>query len=243
MKKNALLALLSLMLFTVSSAFTQEEKRDEILQNHFEAIGQDKLNDVESMKMIGRSLVQGTEFPFTMYIKHPNLVRNEVSVQGQQMIQAYDGKNGWMIAPWMGPQARELSGIEVKSMEESAKIGGDLYKWKEKGHQLEYLGEDQVKDQPVYHLKLTRANGDTIHYYLDREKYMVLKQSTQSKVNGQQIEVDTYLSNYEMIDGMAFPMYIESRFVGQSTQVTIDSLELNVNLEEALFRKPGSNNP
>ena len=243
MKPKAILAVISLLITTAFPTSAQEEKRNEILQNHFEAIGQEKLSDLESIKMMGHSMVQGNEFPFTMYIKHPNLVRNEVNVQGQQMIQAYDGKNGWMVAPWMGPEPSDLSGLEAKSMEEAANFEGDLYNWEAKGHQLEYVGEDMVEDIPVYSLKLTKSNGDVIHYYLDKDKYMVLRQTTQTKVNNQDVKVDTYLSNYDMIDGMAFPMSIETRFVGQSTEVTIDSIELNVSLEKALFQKPDNNRP
>ena len=239
MKTKSLLAFISFLVFFPFPNFGQEEeKRDEILQHHFKAVGQEKLSGVESIKMIGRSKVQGNEFPFTVYIKDPNLVRNEITVQGQKMIQAFDGENGWMVVPWMSSEPKDLSGIQVKNMKGSANIEGDLYKWKEKGHQLEYLGEDEIDGTPVYHLELTKNNGDVINYYLDRDSYFALKQTIKTTVDNQELEMETYLSKYEIINGMAFPMNIESSFVGQSSQVIIDSVELNVSMEQTLFQRP-----
>jgi outer membrane lipoprotein-sorting protein len=235
-----------LTLFTMALAFVltsfvssaQENKRDEILSKHFKAVGQEKLEDVETIKMMGSTQTQGREFKFTMYLKEPNKVRNEVPMQGQKMIQAYDGENGWMLAPWASPEPQDLSGEQLEQFKKSANIRGDLHNWKEKGHELEYLGQDEMEGTPVYKLRLTKKDGDVIDYYLDKDSFIPLKQTTKTTINNQEIETETFFSNYEMINGIAMPMSMRSSGGQFSSEITIDSIKFNVDISDKLFKKP-----
>jgi outer membrane lipoprotein-sorting protein len=232
---------LTAMLAFVLLGFTstaQEDKRDEILSRHFEAIGQEKLEDVQTIKMHGTTQTQGREFEFTMYLKEPNKIRNEVPMQGQKMIQVFDGENGWMLAPWVSPEPQDLSGMQLEQFKKSANIEGDLYEWKEKGHELEYLGKDEMEGTPVYKLRLTKKDGDVIDYYLDESTYIPLKQTTKTTYNNREMEMETYFSNYKMIDGIAMPMSMRNTSTQFSSQITFDSIEFNVEVPDKLFEKP-----
>ena len=231
------------MLAFVISAFTgtaQENKRDEILSRHFEAVGQEKLEEVKTVKMHGKTQTQGREFEFTMYMKEPNKIRNEVPMQGQKMIQVFDGENGWMIAPWMSPEPQDLSGIQLEQFKKSGNIQGHLYEWKKNGHQLEYLGKDEMEGTPVHVLKLTKKDGDVMVYYLDESTYIPLKQTTKTTFNDQEIETQTYFSNYKMINGIAMPMSMKNSAAQFSSEITIDSIQINVDIPDKLFEKPAS---
>jgi outer membrane lipoprotein-sorting protein len=223
--------------FTVNS---QEDKRDEILQKHFETIGQEKLEDIKTLKMEGKSVGMGREFPFTMYVKEPNKMRNEIKMQGQMMVQAFDGENGWMIAPWMSPDPQDLTGKQLEQFKESTDIKGELYDWKEKGHELEYVGEEEMEGTPVYKLRLKKKNGDVIDYFIDKDSYILLKQSSTSTYNNQEVEVETYFSNYKMIEGVAIPMSLRTSFMGNSSQIQVDTIEFGVEIDDKMFKKPVS---
>jgi len=222
------------------SAHGQDQKRDDILKNHFETIGQENVLEVKTLKMTGHSIVQGTELPFVMYVKKPGKVRNEIVFQGQTMLQVYNGHKGWSLIPWMSSTPQDMTGIQLKGMKETAEFEGALYNWKEKGHQLEYVGEEEVQGTPVYNLQLNKKNGDVVNYYLDKDSYIVIKQKVLTTVNNQEIETETYLGNYEMIEGMAFPMSMETRLPQGSSQVRIDNIEIGVELADSMFEKPRS---
>lgn len=232
---------LTIMLAFVVLAFTgaaQDNKRDEVLSRHFEAIGQEKLEDIQTIKMHGKTQTQGREFAFTMYMKKPNKIRNEVPMQGQKMIQVFDGENGWMLAPWVSPEPQDLSGMQLEQFKKSANIEGHLYKWKENGHELEYLGKDEMEGTPVHILRLTKKDGDVIDYYLDGSTYIPLKQTTKTTYNNQEVETETFFSNYEMIDGIAMPMSMKNTAAQFSSQITFDSIEFNADVPDKLFEKP-----
>ncbi len=235
-------SLLLAMVFVCFSFISngQEDKRDEILKNHFETVGQKKLEQVKTIKMSGTSQTMGREFPFTMFIKDPNMIRNEVKMQGQAMVQAFDGENGWMIAPWMSPDPQDLTGKQLEQFKKSANIEGDLYKWEEKDHKLEYMGEEEMEGTPVYKLRLEKKDGDVIDFFIDKETYVILKQTTKTTFNNQEVTSETYFSNYEMIEGIAMPMSMKTQVMQNSSSVTIDSVEFGVEIPDDFFKKPES---
>lgn len=238
MKNFRIILSLGLLAMISLSVNGQDQKRDEILNNHFEAVGQEIVLNVKTLKMTGHSIVQGTELPFVMYVKKPGKVRNEVVFQGQKMLQVYNGETGWSIIPWISSTPQDMNGIQLKSMKETAELEGALYNWKKKGHQLEYMGEEEVEGTPVYNLQLTKQNEDVINYYLDKDSYIVIKQKALTTVNNQEIETETYLGNYEMIEGMAFPMSIRTRLPQGASQIEIDDIEIGVELADSMFEKP-----
>jgi len=64
---------------------------EEILARHYEAIGGDNFQRVQTMKITGRSIVMGMEAPYTRYTKRPDKFLLEIYVQGMTGIQAFDG--------------------------------------------------------------------------------------------------------------------------------------------------------
>src|SRR2546422_802609 len=51
------------------------------------------------------------------YIKRPNKVREEFSLQGLTGVNAYDGHTGWKIEPWQGKKdAEALSEEEMREI-------------------------------------------------------------------------------------------------------------------------------
>lgn len=241
MKQFSIFTIVLAFVITGFTSTAQEKKRDEILSKHFKAVGQKKLEDINTIKMQGKTQTQGQEFQFTMYMKEPNKIRNEVPMQGQKMIQAFDGEDGWRIAPWVSPEPQDLSGQQLEQFKKSANIRGDLYNWKEKGHKLEYLGEEEMEGTLAYRLRLTKKDGDIIDYYLDKETFIPLKQKTKTTFNNQEIETETFFSNYEMLDGIAMPMSMKSSSGGQfSSEITIDSIKFNVEISDKLFEKPAA---
>ena len=57
---------------------------------------------------------------------------------------------------------------------------------------------------------------------------------------GNEIESDTYYSNYMMVEGIAVPAKIETKMNGQLMgTLIVDKVELNTDLSDTLFEKPG----
>jgi len=79
MKKTILI--IATLVISVFAVQAQDMTLEEILESHFEAIGQEKLNDVKSMTVAGKMMMQGMELPFKMIIKRPNKSRMEMTIR------------------------------------------------------------------------------------------------------------------------------------------------------------------
>jgi len=234
--------LLSLLLALTFGAFIsiQAQDLDEILENHFEVIGLDKVLESETFISKGKAVQMGMEFPMTLYQKRPGKVRMEAEIQGTKLIQAYNGETGWTVMPWTGStDPQDLSEDQIKGMEQMSDMEGDLYNWEEKGHQASLEGEEDMEGTPVFKIKLEKEDGDVFYYYIDAENYVILKVDAQVMVQGTAVESSSYYSNFKPVNGMIMPFSIESRTNDQVTMnIMIEEIQVDEEVDDSLFEKP-----
>ena len=216
---------------------------DEVLAKHFEAQGGlAKLKAVQSIRASGRiGLGQGIEAPITLEVKRPAQMRLEFLVQGMTGVQAYDGKTGWQVMPFMGKKDPEpMSADDLKDAEEQADIDGPLMDYKSKGHQVELLGKENVEGADCYKLKLTKKNGDVSFIYLDGETYLQVKAVSKRVVRGSEMELETLFGEYKEEGGLMMAHVMESGPKGspQKQKIMIDKVEINPVIDEARFKMP-----
>ena len=240
MKKSIFI---SFLLAIAAISFTSAQDVDEVLNNHFETIGQKNLLKVKTIQAAGKASMMGMETPFKMINKRPGMIKVIIEIQGSEIVQAYDGKTVWMINPMTGSaEPVDLTGPEADGLMESADVDGQLWNYKEKGHQLELDGTEDVDGTETFVLKLTKKNGNIDYYYLDQESYLIIKIKSKTIMNGSEIEAEALLSNYQDVEGYIMPFTTEQRVGGQTAMtIMIEEVKVNVELDDAMFSKPGSN--
>ncbi len=240
MKKSILLTLF-MAIMAISLTYAQD--LDEILDNYFETIGQENLIKVKTLQATGKAVIMGMDAPFIMISKRPEKIKVTIELQGAEIVQAYDGETVWMINPMTGsPEPVDMTGPEADGLIESGDLDGQLWNWKEKGHQLELDGTEEVDGTEAFALKLTKKNGNLDYYYIDTESYLVLKIKSIIMMNGSEMEAETLLSNYQDVGGYITPFTTEQRIGGQTTMtLMLDEVTYNVEVDDAIFTKPGGN--
>lgn len=217
---------------------------DEVLDKHYEAIGGTSAwQEIESVKATGTVSLMGGQIqaPFTMMQKRPGKSRFEMSMQGMELVQAYDGQTGWMKAPMMGsPEPQRLPADVSSQMAEQADIDGALIGWKEAGHDVELVGTEAVDGGEAYKLKVTLKTGEVTHYYLDAETYLPIKWVAQRTVQGQPSEFVTSLGDYRDVGGVMMPFSIEVDSPMGPQSLTFESFDVNVPLDDRLFAMPAA---
>lgn len=238
MKKAALLLTVVILALSIPG---QSQSLDDILKNHFAAIGQDNLLKVNSQKLTGKMVQGGIEIPFIQMAKRPDKVRVEGTFQGLTFIQTFDGKEGWSLNPFAGvTDPQPMTEDELKGMHYQADMDGMLWNWKEKGYTVTFDGKEDMEGTSCYKIKLVTNLEDTFTYYIDSDSYLLLRSNSKMKMMGNEVESDTYFSNYSMTEGMAVPGKIETRVNGQTMgSLVVEKVELNPELSDALFGKPG----
>jgi hypothetical protein len=224
----------------VSGTFLSAQSLEDILKEHFAAIGQEKLLKVNSLKTTGKLVQSGMEIPFIQMAKRPDCVRIEGTFQGLSFIQTYNGKEGWGLNPFAGvTDPQPMSKDEMKNMKYSSDIDGMLWNWKDKGYIVTFEGKEDMEGTSCFKIKELTQDGDVFTYYLDADSYMMIRTNTKVKMQGNETESDTYYSNYMQVEGLAMPGKIDTKMNGQVVMTIVtDKVEINLDLDKALFEKP-----
>ena len=236
---------MSMIAWAVLAPCLLAQSVDEIIAKNVQARGgADKLKSVKSIKSTATmSMGPGIEAPGTLIQKRPALARLEFTVQGLTAVQAYDGKNGWQIMPFMGKKDPELmSADEAKEIEENADLDGPLVDYKNKGHQVELQGKEKIEGTDAYKLKVTLKNGDVQTIYIDSDSFLDIKEVTKRTVRGTEQEIESAIGDYKPVDGIMFPFAVESGIKGtdQKQKLTITKVELNVPADDSIFKMPAA---
>jgi hypothetical protein len=226
------------------------ETADEVVAKYVAARGgMEKIKAIKSRKVTGKMVMGGgaMEAPFVRMQRRPNDSRVEFVFQGMTGVQAFDGSGGvaWSIMPFMGKKEPEAAPAEESKLSaEEADFDGALVDWKEKGHQIELVGKEQVEGADAFKLKLTRKNGNIDYMYIDAETGLEVKNESKRMMRGTEVESETYLSDFKEVDGVPFPYTMSQGVKGgaenQRGKLVVEKYELNVAMPDSLFKLPAN---
>lgn len=219
---------------------------DELVAKNIEAKGGlDKIKAVKTRRMTGRA-EQSDQPPLIVVVENarPDDIRQDITVAGMTVVQAYDGKAGWMIQPFSGRKDPRLMGEDdLRDLTLDADIDGPLVDYKAKGNAVEYMGHDTVDGDDALRLKVTLKNGDILYYDLDPDTYLEIRRQSQEFIRGSVKEQVTEYGSYKPVEGVMYPFSMAIWPKSDPTQaltVTIDKVEVNVPLAESVFAVPPS---
>jgi outer membrane lipoprotein-sorting protein len=206
--------------------------------------GLEKIKGTNTVRMTGSVVARdmsGREMTgtMTMVAKRPNLMRRDVDVGGQHIVNAFDGSTLWTA---MGNgTAQQVPATQNAYAAQDAEFDSVFVDYKEKGHKIEFVGKETVDGVPVYHLKVTKKGGPPQDYYLDAETGLEKKISVTGRgPDGSQMVNVTEFSDYRSVDGSMVPFVLKQRQNGTViATTTLDKVEFNVAVDDGLFRIPG----
>lgn len=240
---HALAALVGFALVAPFCAAEAPKTADEVIALNLAARGgADKIAAMKTMRATGKmTMGPGMEAPITLEWRRPNKVRMEFTMQGMTGITAYDGETAWMLMPFMGQTSPErMPEAQAKDTIEQADAEGALVNYKEKGHQVEYLGVGDVEGTPAYKLKVTTKNGDVDTYYIDVDSNLQIREDRKRTVNGQEVNAHITYGDYKEVSGLMMPHSMEAKSpeapAGQV--ITIEKVEVNPDIPDARFSMP-----
>jgi outer membrane lipoprotein-sorting protein len=229
-----------LSLLVAAPSLAQTPSVDELVAKNIAARGGlEKLQAINSSKITGTVSTQGMDIPITVLTKRPNKMRQDLTMQGQSIVQAFDGTTVWAMNPMMGPGAQPVEGPQADALKSRALFDGPLVGFKERGDTLEVVGQADVEGVKTWKLKLANKEGRAMHIFLDAETGLEKQMSATMEQNGMTMEFDTILSDYQPADGVPVARSMKTLMGGQPVAaVTITSVEYNVPIEDSVFVMP-----
>jgi outer membrane lipoprotein-sorting protein len=239
-KPFAALGAVCLALLVAVPASAQTPSADELVAKNLAARGgAAKLQSLNTMKLVGDASFQGMDMPMTLVTKRPNKMRQELTMQGQSIVQAFDGTTVWVQNPMLGPGAQPIEGPQADALKTQAIFDGPLVGYKERGDTLEVVGPADVEGTKVWKLKLTRKDGRAMHIFLDAETGLEKQMSATMEQNGMTMEFDTIFSDYQPTDGVLVARSMKTLMGGNPmATVKIKSVEYNQPIDDSVFVMP-----
>lgn len=115
-----------------------------------------------------------------------------------------------------------------------------LYKAKDKGYQIRYEGQESTAEGDRFIVQISNTLEQSIVYSLSTKDYLPRKILIMTNHMGTPQTETYFLSNYQKVDGIPFPMHWESRAPDGRPEAVFEiaKVSLNPGLPAALFQLP-----
>jgi outer membrane lipoprotein-sorting protein len=184
------------------------------------------------------------ELPFLLEMKRPDKSRIEIQFAGKTAVQVYDGKEGWMMRPYLNRNDWEpFSQEQAQSQASQWGMDGPLLDYAAKGTKVALEGVEPVDGHDAYKLKLTMKNGDVRHVWIDSQSFLDVKvEGTPRRMDGRMRTVWVMQRDFRPVQGLMVPFMLETAVDGyrDTHKMSIEKVGLNPQLDDAVFVKPKS---
>jgi len=209
---------------------------DEIVKKYTEVNKLDHVASLKTIKITAKLSMMGMEMPMVMWMKNPDKIKSVTTVNGQDMIQVFDGEKGYTVSPMTGStEPVEMTPDQIKQTVRSNMFQNSMANYLKKG-QLTLAGEDKVNDKPAYKIKATIEGGTVIDMFIDKSSYFLIKTSTTASQGGMTVVVDSYPSDYTETNGVMIPMKTTTSAQGMDIVINFTKVEVDVPMEDSVFK-------
>ncbi len=217
-------------LFLVAST-AHAQTADEIVAKNLAAKGGiEKILAIQAIRTTGTMTGMGPQALTMVSIsKRPNLSRQEMTMNGQTIVMAFDGKAARMINPMAGPGVIDVPAEQVEMIKDQSDMDGPLVDYKKKGNTVEYMGTEGN----LIHLRVLRKALPMQEIYLDAKTFLEAKVTTQVPGSG---VLETLLTDYRAVQGLMMPFSIKTVAAGMTVnEMKVDKIEINPVVDNAVF--------
>jgi hypothetical protein len=124
--------------------------------------------------------------------------------------------------------AERMTDEDVKLASDELDLEGPLVNYKEKGHSIDLMENEDIDGVDAIQLRVNLKNGKTIFYFIDPDTYYIIRTISKGVSNGQEFSNTSNYYNFKKTkEGILFPYTIDN--------VTYDTIELNVPIDDKLF--------
>lgn len=208
---------------------------NQLFEDYFKAIGgKDKLESVESLKIVMSADAMGNKLTMTKANKVPEKLSINIEMGGNKMSeQIYDGENAKVTQ--MG---RPLP-VDEKL---KTQLAIEAYPFPELhfdklGVETKLVGVEEIDGKEAYIVEVKNPNGESYSLYFDRESDLIIRKSKTAEMpNGETMVQNTELGDYNEVDGILFPHSIKIPLgPGFQADAKVESVEVNKEIPEETF--------
>jgi hypothetical protein len=220
--KNLILSIaLAITAYTI-----QAQTLEQIISKNLAARGgEDKLKKLTSLITEATIDAQGMEMPIKTTVVQNKGLKFEMRIMGMDNYMVVSPKGGMSFFPVRGQSAPEALPEEMtKAMSSRFDIQGEFMNTKEKGTKYDLKGEADIEGTKCFKIDATLADGKVKNIYIDKESFLIIRESMTIESEGQSTEQNANFGDYKNVDGYMIPHTIDAGMGKAKTKkVTINS--------------------
>ena len=211
---------------------------DQIFKRYTEAVGgQEAIDRVTSYKTKGTFELLGRRGAIEIWGKDPNknLTVIEFPVVGT-VKKGFDGETQWVQTP--AGTVSDSSEQEIAEVERDAEIyrAGKIKNLYEK---VKLESKARLSGRDVYMIEGVPPKGPSEKLFFDVENGLLVRWDMARKHPKRgTVFVKVHLDDYKDVDGVKVPHKVRFAFESFSFTITVDELQHNLAIDDAVFRKP-----
>jgi len=221
--------------FALLSVNAMAQSAEDIVAKHINALGgMEKLKSLNSVKMEGSLSTQGMDIPVTITKLRDKGIRSDIEVMGTSNYQLANSTKGFVFMPVAGQsEPQEMTAAEYATAKDQFNLMGTLAGYKDAAAKLEYLGAEEAAGVSAHKIKLTKANGDVVNYFLDAKTFFILKSTSKRDIQGTMTDVETTYKDYKQNDQGYWFAYTTGTMNGD---ISFSKISTNVAVDEKIFQ-------
>jgi outer membrane lipoprotein-sorting protein len=222
--------------FLLAVVMINAQSLEDIIKNYTVANKLDKLSGFKTIKITAKTSMMGMDMPIEIWMKNPNKIKSVTSVNGQSIIQVFDGEKGYMVNPMAGSsEPVEMTAEQIKDVARSNMFNNYMAQYLKDG-KLTLEGEDNVNGKPVFRIKAVLDGGNTATMFVDKTAYLLLKTVADVNQGGMSMTVESYPTDYTETNGILVPMKTTTSAGGMEMVTTFTKVEVDTPMEDSVFK-------
>lgn len=229
------------VLLALVSGTAHGQTADELIARHIEARGgMANLKAIQTVRIERTVAATFNDIDVVIYKKRPNFYRSEQKPEGSPHVTV----RGFEATAWETANGRttvrEGAG-PVEQREVDGDFDGFLVDYRDKGHTVALEGRQRAGASEAWKLKVTMRSGAVRYVYLDPETYLERRhEATIELAPNRRVPTTITFGDWREIGGVKFPFAIEEErdAAGQTFAFYTKKIEVNVPMEDAIFRMP-----
>jgi hypothetical protein len=227
---------LCVLLLLAWAVTASAQTADQLIKRHLKAVGgANQLRRIENTICTGTVTNPVTEQTgrFVMRLKRPDRLMTEMEVGGFESSAAYNGRSAWRRDSRDG--LRTLTALDGARFKADALYRNDHFlNYKRDKLRVALVGRAPVNEREALVLELTTPQALKRKVYFDAQSYLILREEQETAAG---TEVISY-GDYRKVDEVLEPHSIELRSGDSILRVTLNQVEHNRPLAEAIFGYP-----
>jgi hypothetical protein len=234
---------LALIIVLGTASAGSAQTADELIARHVEARGGlARLKAIETIRIERTVAATFNDIEVVICKKRPNLYRSEQKPEGgrSQTVRGFSDV-AWETAN--GKTIVRAGAGPVEQREVDADFDGFLVDYRDKGHTVALEGRVRVGSAEAWKLKVTLKSGAVRNVYLDAETLLDRRHETTIEIApDRRVATTITFGDWREIGGVKFPFAIDEErdAPGQTFVTYTKKIDVNVPLEDAIFRMPSS---